>query len=454
MSEKTVAAISTPKGEGAISVIRISGDGAIDVADKCFISLGGKKLSDMRGYSAGYGKVVKSDGTLIDDAVALVFRAPKSYTGEDVVEISVHGGAVSARECLKSVFEAGALPAGAGEFTKRAFLNGKMDLSAAESVMEIIGAKNEAALKIAEGAREGKIGRDIENITEKMLLTAASLAAFSDFPDEDIEGLDEENFLRMLSEGEIALRRILSTFESGQAVLAGVPTAIVGKPNVGKSTLMNMLSREERSIVTEYAGTTRDVVETQVNVGAVTLILSDTAGIHDTDNEVENIGVDRAVKKLQVSSLVLAVFDTSRPLEEEDTKIIDLCKGKKFIAVLNKSDLPTKADLSVFNGFDTVTISAKNLDGSEMLCEKIEEICGAANLSDNDTVLLNERQYSCALRAEKAISEAKDALKSGVTLDAVTVLIDDAVNALLELSGQRASESVIDEVFKNFCIGK
>lgn len=454
MTENTVAAISTPKGEGAISVIRISGEGAIKIADKCFMPLGSKKLSDLSGYSAAYGKVVKGDGARIDEAVALVFRAPKSYTGENVVEISVHGGAVSARECLKAVFEAGALPAGAGEFTKRAFLNGKIDLSEAESVMEIIGAKNEAALSLAECAREGKIGRDIEKITERLLYTAASLAAYSDFPDEDIEGLDEESFMSMLSECENNLVRLLSTFEGGQAVLSGVPTAIVGKPNVGKSTLMNMLSREERSIVTEHAGTTRDIVETQVNVGAVTLILSDTAGIHDTDNEVEHIGVDRAVKKLKTSSLVLALFDMSRPLDAEDKKVIDLCKGKKCIAVLNKSDLPLKADVSAFRDFNTVTVSAKNSEGMNKLSAKIEEICGAGSLTGSDTVLINERQYSCALRAKKAISEAKEALISGITLDAVTVLIDDAVNALSELSGKRASESVIDEVFKNFCIGK
>lgn len=454
MSERTVAAISTPKGEGGIAVIRISGDNAISIADKCFLAVSGKRLSDLAGYSAAYGKAVRENGAVIDEAVALVFRSPKSYTGENVVEISVHGGAVAARECLKAVFEAGAYPAGPGEFTKRAFLNGKIDLAEAEGVIGIISARSSAALDIARSAKEGKISRDIEKITEKMLFAAASLAAYSDFPDEDIEGLDYEHFSSMLSECAQKLDKLLSTFESGQAVLSGVPTAIVGKPNVGKSTLMNMLSREERSIVTSHAGTTRDVVEAQVLAGNVTLLLSDTAGIHDTDDEVEHIGVDRAISKLENAALVLAVFDTSSPFDDEDRAIIDRLKSKRCIIVLNKSDLPVRTDLDLIKGFNTVTVCAKEGTGYERLISEIEKICGAADLCADDTVLINERQYSCAARAKKALDEAKAALDCGVTLDAVTVLIDDALNALLELSGRRASNDVVEEIFKNFCIGK
>ena len=454
MSERTVAAISTPKGQGGIAVIRISGDEAISTADKCFISASGRKLRDLSGYSAAFGKAVNSDGAVIDEAVALVFRAPKSYTGEDVVEISVHGGIVPARECLKSVFCAGAYPAGAGEFTKRAFLNGKIDLSEAEGVMEIIGARSAAALDIARGAKEGRISRDIQRITEKMLAAASSIAAYSDFPDEDIEELRPENFSVMLKECKEDIDRLLATFESGQAVLCGVPCAIIGKPNVGKSTLMNMLSREERSIVTAKAGTTRDIVETTVCAGDVTLILSDTAGIRDTDDEVEKIGVQRAISKLNSSALVLAVFDLSAPLDGEDERIISYLEGKRCIAVLNKSDLPAVADIARFNAVSTVRVSAKNGAGLDALTEKIAEICGTDKLSADDTVLINERQYSCAVRAKEAISKACADLLSGVTLDAVGVLIDDALNALFELSGKKASEDVVEEIFRNFCIGK
>ena len=454
MSEKTVAAISTPKGQGGIAIVRISGEEAIAVADKCFVSASGRKIAELSGYSALFGKVKDSSGAAIDEAVALLFRAPKSYTGENVVEISVHGGIVPARECLKAVYAAGAYPAGAGEFKKRAFLNGKIDLSNAEGVMEIIGARSSAALGIARGAKEGKISREIDNITEKMLFAASSIAAYSDFPDEDIEGLDFEHFSAMLEECEEALYKLLSTFEGGQAVLSGVPTAIVGKPNVGKSTLMNMLSREERSIVTDKAGTTRDIVETSVLAGDISLILSDTAGIRDTEDEIEQIGVDKAVKKLNTAALVLAVFDLSKPLDNEDGKLLSLIKDKRVIAVLNKSDLPQKADTSRFKGLNTVSVAAKEGKGLDNLIEKIAEVCGADKLTGDEAVLLNERQYSCVLRAKEAITEAKKDLLSGVTLDAVGVLIDDALNALLELSGKRASEDVVEEIFKNFCIGK
>lgn len=453
MSERTIAAISTPKGEGGISVIRISGGEAIAIADKCFVSVSGRRLCELSGYSAAFGNAA-INGTAIDEAVALVFRAPKSYTGEDVVEISVHGGLVPARECLKAVFEAGAYPADAGEFTKRAFLNGKIDLAKAESVAEIIGARSAAALKIAQGAKEGRISRDIESITEKMLFAASALAAYSDFPDEDIEGLDFEHFSAMLRECRECVEKLISTFESGQAVLCGVPTAIIGKPNVGKSTLMNMLSREERSIVTEHAGTTRDIVETAVNVGDVSLILSDTAGIRDTEDEIEKIGVRRALSRLESSALILAVFDVSKPFDDEDRQLIDRVKAKRCIAVLNKCDLGTAADLSLLGDTEYVYVCAKNGTGLDLLTGKIAEVCGTDKLSADDTVLLNERQYSCALRAKAALSEAEEALFAGVTLDAVTVLLDDALNALLELSGKRASEDVVEEVFKNFCIGK
>ncbi|MBR6902296.1 MAG: tRNA uridine-5-carboxymethylaminomethyl(34) synthesis GTPase MnmE [Clostridia bacterium] len=454
MTGQTIAAISTAKGEGSIAVIRISGKEAITIADKCFVSVSGKKLCELSGYSAAFGEAVRAEGSRIDEAVALVFKAPKSYTGEDVVELSVHGGSVAANECLKSVFTAGAYPAEAGEFTKRAFLNGKIDLTEAESVMEIISARSAAALTLAKSAKDGKISRDIEKITERLLAVAASLCAYSDFPDEDIEGLDFESFNKMLNESSQSLDSLLKTFGIGQAVLSGVPTAIVGKPNVGKSTLMNALSGEDRSIVTSVAGTTRDIVEAQVNTGTVTLLLSDTAGIHKTEDEIENIGVERAKNRLNNSALVIAVFDVSRPFDDDDRAIIRELNGKSSIAVLNKADLPKMANISLPHGIKTVTVSAKNNDGIEKLKEEIEKICGTDRLTPNDTVLINERQYSCAARAKTAVDKAKEAFLSGITLDAVTVLIDDAVNALLELSGKKATQSVTEEIFSRFCVGK
>ena len=259
MSERTIAALSTPAGEGGIAVIRISGEDAIAIADKVFSAFGGKKLCSLQGYSAAYGEIV-SENESIDDGVALVFRAPKSYTGEDVVEISVHGGNASAKAVLRALYSAGAVPAKAGEFTERAFLNGKLDLSKAESIMGIISAKSEAALRLSRGAKQGKVSREIEEITNKLLETASSLAAYADYPDEDIEGLTFDNFSALLNTCENRLFNLLSSYDAGKIIREGLDCAIVGKPNVGKSSLMNMLSRHERSIVTDIAGTTIDIV--------------------------------------------------------------------------------------------------------------------------------------------------------------------------------------------------
>jgi len=454
MSERTIAAIATPLGEGGISVIRISGDNAIDVADKCFFAFSGKKLSTLDGYQAAYGKINDTEGNTIDDAVALVFRAPKSYTGENVVEISCHGGTVVARQVLRRVLECGATLATGGEFTKRAFLNGKLDLTKAESVMGLISARSDAAAKISRGAREGRISRDTEDILNKLLETAASLAAFADYPDEDIPNLNEENFAKLLDECYAKCEKLISTYDAGRIIREGINCAIVGKPNVGKSTLMNMLCGSDRSIVTDIAGTTRDVVETTVNVGDITLNLADTAGIHETDDTVEQFGVDRAKQKIDNAELLLAVFDSSLPLDDDDKKLLCSIRGKKCIVVLNKTDLTPVLNKNELKGFEIIEISAKSGSGYNTLCSAINRICKTAMLSPDDTILINERQRDCVNRALNAVSAARDALNMGMTLDAVGVCVDDAIAALLELTGKRVTNEVCDEIFKRFCVGK
>lgn len=454
MGEKTIAAISTPLGEGGIGVIRISGDDALSVAEKCFKSFSGEKLSTLEGYRAAYGNVTDADGAVLDDAVALVFRAPKSYTGEDVVELSVHGGTVMLRRVLRRVLECGAHAAEGGEFTKRAFLNGKLDLAAAESVMGLISARNDAALKISRAARDGKISRDTAAITDKLLETAASLAAFADYPDEDIPNLNEEAFSSLLCECEQKLNTLISSYDAGRAVREGIDCCIVGKPNVGKSTLMNLLCGSERSIVTDIAGTTRDIVENTVNLGDIILNLSDTAGIHSTDDTVEQFGVDRARQKIECAQLILAVFDTSCPLDDNDMALLEDIKDKNCIVVLNKSDLESRIEPSAFGQLETVEISAKQGDGYDRLCSAVTTACGTAMLSADDTVLISERQLDCARRALEAVLSAREALSSGVTLDAVGVCVDDAIAALLELTGKRVTNEVTNEVFKRFCVGK
>ena len=293
MAEKTVAAISTPLGEGGIGVIRISGTDAIDVADRVFKSVSGKKLSSLGGYSALFGHVF-DDEKMIDEAVATVFLAPKSYTGEDVCEISCHGGKYVLNAVLRAVLNNGAAMAPAGEFTKRAFLNGKLSLNEAESVMGLISAKGEEELKLQLAAKNGRTSREIEEIEGLLLELSANFAAYSDYPDEDLSELSPENFIRLCNEAGERLEKLLSTYDSGRVLREGVKTAIVGKPNVGKSSLMNLLSGESRSIVTEVAGTTRDIIENTVKCGEIILTLADTAGIRETEDTVEKIGVMRA----------------------------------------------------------------------------------------------------------------------------------------------------------------
>lgn len=454
MSERTIAAIATPLGEGGISVIRISGDDAIAVADKCFFAFSGEKLSKLDGYQAAYGKVIDAVGNTLDDAVALVFRAPKSYTGEDVVEISVHGGTVIARQVLRQILSCGAALATGGEFTKRAFLNGKLDLTKAESVMGLISARSDAAAKISRGAREGRISRDTQNILDCLLETAASLAAFADYPDEDIPNLNQENFSRLLDECFNKCNLLISTYDAGRIIREGISCAIVGKPNVGKSTLMNMLCGSDRSIVTDIAGTTRDVVENVVTVGNITLNLADTAGIRSTEDTVEKFGVDKALQKIEDAELLLAVFDNSVCADADDIKLLNTTRDKKCIVVLNKTDLDDVFDKSVLTGLDVVEISARDNQGYEALCDAIERVCKTEMLSPDDTVLINERQRDCVRRALDAVSSAKDALVSGITLDAVGVCVDDAIAALLELTGKQVTNEVCDEIFKRFCVGK
>ena len=454
MSERTIAAIATPLGEGGISVIRISGEDAINVADKCFFAFSGEALASLNGYQAAYGKVCDKSNTTLDDAVALVFRAPKSYTGETVVEISVHGGTVVARQVLRRVLECGATLATGGEFTKRAFLNGKLDLTKAESVMGLISARSDAAAKISRGAREGRISRDTENILNKLLETAASLAAFADYPDEDIPNLNEENFATLLYECHTKCQKLISTYDAGRIIREGINCAIVGKPNVGKSTLMNLLCGSDRSIVTDIAGTTRDVVETTVNVGDVTLNLADTAGIHETLDTVERFGVDRAKEKIDNAELLLAVFDCSTPLDNDDRDLLGSISDKKCIVILNKTDLSPAFSKGDLGDFEVIEISAKSGCGYDELCAAISRVCKTEMLSADDTVLINERQRDCVNRALVAVNAARDALMMGMTLDAVGVCVDDAIAALLELTGKRVTNEVCDEIFRRFCVGK
>lgn len=455
MSEKTIAAISTAQGEGGIGVIRISGENALEIADKVFKSVNNKKITEMKGYTASFGKICQNNEE-IDEAVALVFKAPHSYTGEDVVELSCHGGIYITRQVLRTVLDAGAVPAQAGEFTKRAFLNGKIDLTEAEAVIDIISAKSKSAARAALFVKDGVLRKKIDMIKEDLLTLASHLSAWADYPEEDIADVTDDMIFDTCDKAKAVLQNLLDTYDSGQAVKQGIDTVIAGRPNVGKSTLMNLLSGYEKSIVTDIPGTTRDIVEDTVLVGDVILRLSDTAGLRDTDDTVEKIGVDRAKKRLEQCGLLLAVFDNSRELDNDDRDLLEMAKDVPSIAIINKTDLPQKVDISYIQSQISriVYISASNGEGKDELVKAVEEIAGTAKLNPSEGILSNERQRIAVSNALKSVVEAKTALECGMTFDAVTVSLEDAISELLELTGEKTSDEVVDRVFHNFCVGK
>ncbi len=454
MQTDTIAAICTPLGEGGVGIVRISGNDAFEIAKKVFKSKNNRDISQMKGYTAAFGKVYDSD-ELLDDAVALVFRSPKSYTGEDTVEISVHGGTHLIRRVLRAVTAAGARLAEGGEFTKRAFLNGKMSLTEAESVMNLISAKSDRALNIATKNKEGALSQKIKKMTDKLLYLVSEISVFSDFPEDETLCISEEDFLVSLKKISVDLNALINDYDKGKLIIDGINTVIVGSPNAGKSTLMNLLSKTKRSIVTSIAGTTRDVVEQTAKVGDYTLLLADTAGIHKTDDEVEQIGIEQALNRLDTADLCLAVFDTSVPATNDDKALIERIKNKPTLLVLNKNDLNSKKE-EYYEALNIpfVKISALTGEGEKELVEQISNLLKLNELDPNAEMLINERQYQTVQRAKASVNEAINALESGVTLDAVGILIDDSLAALLELDGKRITTEVADEVFRNFCVGK
>lgn len=451
----TIAAISTGQAAGGIGVVRISGENALFVADRIFKTVSGIKLEKLSGYKAAFGKVFFEE-KCVDEAVALVFKAPKSYTGEDVVEISCHGGLLVTKQVLRAALANGAVPAEAGEFTKRAFLNGKMDLTRAESVMNIISAKSEQAKSAALNTLDGALYKKISEISLSLKKIAAQMAAWVDYPDEEIDDLSDEKLKATLLTAKAELEKLIKSFDVGQIIIEGVETAIVGKPNVGKSTLMNLLSGCEKSIVTSVAGTTRDIVEETVTLGNNVLRLADTAGLHDTEDTVEKIGVDRTRQKLDRASLVLAVFDSSTEIDDEDMEIIKMCNGKNAVAIINKTDLNTKFNAEKINNYfeNVVYLSAKDRNGIQELEKAIEKVLGTADFDTSAATLMNERQLACSTAALQSIDEAISALEIGMTRDALNVNIDVAVESLDTLTGEKATESVVNEIFSQFCVGK
>lgn len=448
---KTVAAVATGTSPGGIGTVRISGNEAFSIAEKVFFPFDKeKRLSAMPGYTAAFGEVRDETGKL-DEAVALIFRAPHSYTGEDTVELSVHGGAYVLSRVMAALLAAGAAPAEAGEFTRRAFYNGKLDLSAAEAVMETVSAQGDMQLRAANARRDGVLYRKISALRGRLTDLIAHAAAWCDFPDEGVEALTGADIEKELNEISRSLDELISSADTGMAVTNGVRAVLCGKPNVGKSTVMNRLAGCDRSIVTDVPGTTRDVVETPVIVAGVTLLLSDTAGLRDTSDPVEKLGVEKSRRKVSEAGLLLAVFDASREMEDEDRALLKETAHRPSVVLLNKADRGIHPD---FETVDGVRLTATEDDSRAILCDAISKVFAVCGTDLDGGVLSNTRELAAAREAKEAITAALDAFSQGVTLDAVAVCMEDAASALGAITGETVSESVIDKVFEKFCVGK
>lgn len=483
MQQTTICALATPPGPGGIAVVRISGPEAYAVAGEVFRPADpARSLAKAKGYTALFGHFYRA-GRPCDETVALCFRAPKSYTGEDVVELSCHGGPAVVEELLAACREAGAAPAGAGEFTRRAFLNGRIGLTQAEAVMGLISAAGRQGAALASAALDGALAREMAGLQAKLTGLLGHIDAWVDFPEEDVPALSDEALCATLTGAAAVLDKLLREYGAGAVLRRGVETAIVGRPNVGKSTLLNLLAGFDRAIVTPVPGTTRDVVEQAVQLGesGIRLQLADTAGLRETADLVEAEGVRRSRARMEQAGLVLAVFDQSRPLEPEDRALAKACAGRCVLAVLNKADLPPAfapeqlaacfaesageppadgmMDDPAFAGFapaipPILPMSANDPADRQKLADAIERLLGTAALDPGAAALVSERQHAAALAARRHLADALSAHRQGFGLDAVGVCVEDALNALYELTGESASEAAIEEVFSQFCVGK
>ncbi|MBP0966289.1 MAG: tRNA uridine-5-carboxymethylaminomethyl(34) synthesis GTPase MnmE [Oscillospiraceae bacterium] len=446
----TIAAISTPDAAGGIAMIRISGEDAIRIADEIFTASNHIKVTEMRGYSCAYGTV--SDGQeILDDVVLTVFRAPHSYTGEDTVEITCHGGIYLTKRMLLTVYLHGAEPAGPGEFTKRAFLNGKLTLSQAEAVMDLIQADGAAALRTAQYAKDGRLGREMHAISDELVDLMSALAYWLDDAEECPPELERTALTSQLNDIYTKLREMSLRYQDGMVLRNGIRSVLLGKPNAGKSSVMNWLCGTNRSIVTEIAGTTRDVITEQVKIGEFTLLLSDTAGLRETDNAIESIGISQAYQALDTADLVLYVVDANAGMTDEDADLIEKCAGHPLIMIWNKTDLsdapPPELQIPV------VQIAAIFEKTTDQLADVLKDLflhSGAAS----GAVPLNERQNLLIVRAAEAVAAGIEIADSGSELDMMYADLETAAGYLREIEGENITEDVIDGVFSKFCVGK
>lgn len=456
--ETTIAAIATAPGEGGIGIVRISGMNAIQVADAVFHTKKIKTFRDAMPYLMYFGHVGKGDRK-VDEGLAVYMKAPHSYTGEDVVEIQIHGSAEALRETLELTLESGAVPASRGEFTKRAFLNGRLDLTQAEAVMDIIEAKGSAALSQAESHLSGALSRFVRESRNQLTDLITKLEVTIDYPDEDLEDMTNEEIGEGLDAIEKSLSTLLKRSEEGRIIKDGLRTAIVGRPNAGKSSLLNALLQEDRAIVTDIPGTTRDTIEESIKIGGVPLLLMDTAGLRETDNKVEKIGIERARKSMEQADLVLAVIDGSQPLEKEDQELLSSLKGRKSMVILNKYDLPQEVSVKEIKELagdaPVVSLSARYGSGMEELEEALRRL---TETQDQDAgrqlFLTNLRHVDLVKKALEAVHRARQSLEDSMPADCITVDLVEAWNLMGEITGETVDNELINKIFERFCVGK
>ncbi|MCI1959010.1 MAG: tRNA uridine-5-carboxymethylaminomethyl(34) synthesis GTPase MnmE [Clostridia bacterium] len=452
-----IAAISTPAGTGGIGIVRMSGDGCIDVADKIFESKTGIRLSDKKSHTITYGKIKAEDGSVIDEVLVSVMKKPNTYTCEDVVEINCHGGFVSTSKVLERVLNAGARLAEGGEFTKRAFLNGRIDLSQAEAVIDIINSKTDMGRQSAVNQLEGRLGRKVKEMRSKLLDAISTIEAAIDYPEHDIE---EETYAVLKEKSQSVLseiEKLLETADMGKIVREGIKTVILGKPNVGKSSLLNFLLDEERAIVTDVPGTTRDTVEEFVNIAGVPVNIADTAGIRHTDDVVEKMGVERSFESAKKADLILLILDISRKIDDDDRKLLDFVNDKKCLILLNKTDLEPKftADDLKIDKKNVIEMSVRENIGTQELVERLKDMFFGGDIEiKNGLIISNSRHKNALYEAAQSLKRAINTIDSGMPEDFVSMDLSQAVENLGEITGESMQEDLLNRIFERFCVGK
>ena len=453
----TIAAISTAIGEGGIAIIRISGEKAKEIANNIFEAKNKKPILDMKSYTMKYGYIIDENKNHIDEVIISYMKGPRSFTAEDTIEINCHGGVVATNKVLETVIRQGARLAEPGEFTKRAFLNGRIDLSQAEAVIDIITSKTELSMKSALMQSEGVISKEIRALRDKIISIIAHIEATVDYPEDDLEEVTADEAIKDLQNINEEIKRLIDTSEEGKILREGLSTVIVGKPNVGKSSLLNALTKENRAIVTDVPGTTRDVIEEYISVAGVPIKVIDTAGIRETEDIVEKIGVEKSREKISDADLVILMLDSNSGLSEEDKEIINHVRDKKYMVLLNKSDLDnnlTEEDLNFLECDNVFKISAKTGSGIDAVKSKIRDLFFKGEITTNNVIVTNNRHKEALFRAYDSINSAIEVLKNTFAIDLASIDIRNAWTFLGEITGDSLEENIIDKIFKDFCLGK